>query len=323
MALSLLQHIKQTQTNRLNATIEQLGISRADAVHVVDWTLALALAHVVHLNQRHGTSLVLALLNSKAVDGIWQTLDSAQWIQQLQQHLKADPVVLQAASQQVASTVLAEIFDLVDAASLGEAGLNELLEGQPEHLQGQAPDWVWQQSGLTALCGQVAPVADPTEALDLAAGIASLNKLVREAVSQSKHPVSIPITAQAMPPAHLNTAPDPDLAAHAHPVITAPTQRHAGGLTRVLEPLIALAILAMLYSFFSTSSRDIDATPTPAPITAPAPVETILLPTVLTDDSQLPPLTQPASSDEEATEQAIAEAQRTGAKALKFNDNEL
>lgn len=325
MALSLLQHIQQTQATALNRAVQEMGLGALQAANLVDWTLPLVLAHLVDLNQRHGTGLVLALINTQAVDGIWQTLDQTEWISQVQQHLPADALVLQVASHHLATVVLAEIFALVDAASLGEEGLNELLEGQPEHLQGQAPDWVWQQSGLNSLCGQSAVVADQTEALDLAAGIASLNQLVRQAVSQPHQPISHPITEPAVNSLDLNTTEaQHDAHATGHAAIIIPPQREAGGLTRLLEPLIAVGLLLLLCVLFSQSKLAV--TPVTAPLSQAKPTlasqETALIPTVVASESDLPPMAG-AQLNQSEIERATAEAQRTGAQALQFSDNEL
>lgn len=333
MALSLLQHIRDTQAKQLHHAVQEMGLSASQATTLLNWTLPLVLAHLVDLNQRHGTGLVLALLNTQAVDGIWQTLDQAEWISQLQKHLPADTLVLQVASHHLATVTLAEIFALVEAASLGEEGLNELLEGQSEHLQGQAPDWVWQQAGLTRLCGQAAIVPEPSAELDLAAGIASLNQLVRQAASQTATTTDEPAapatahtaTEQLVTSLDLHkTESHHDDAHAAHHAIVLPPQRDAGRTTRLLEPLIAVALLAFLSVLFDQSNLPI--TPTTAPLSELKPTlasqETPLIPTVVASESDLPPMAgePPALSE---IERATAEAQRTGAQALQFSDNEL
>lgn len=323
MALSLLQHIHKTQASTLNQAVQEMGLNDAQATTLLDWTLPLVLAHLVDLNQRHGTGLVLALINTQAVDGIWQTLDQDEWTNQVQKQLNADPVLLQLASNHIVNVVLAEILTLVDAASLGEDGLNELLDGQTEHLQGQAPDWIWQQAGLSVLCGQAAAEPEPTEAVDLTAGIASLNQLVRQAAKQSQQP----ILESAMTSVDLDNHQPSHHDGHAteHPMIVLAPQRDAGGLTRIFEPVIALGILAVLYALFTASSTRISpvATPlTPIAITASS-QETMLIPTLVADESELPPMSDAQPNQATEAQRAIAEAQRTGAAALQFSDNSL
>ncbi|MFZ3193415.1 MAG: hypothetical protein WA154_09435 [Moraxellaceae bacterium] len=337
MALSLLQHIRDTQATPLHHAVQEMGLSATQATMLLDWTLPLVLAHLVDLNQRHGTGLVLALVNTQAVDGIWQTLDQAEWISQVQKQLPADGLVLQVASHHLATVVLAEIFALVDAASLGEEGLNELLEGQPEHLQGQAPDWVWQQAGLNSLCGQAAVEPEPSAALDLAAGIASLNQLVRQAATHPVKDASVQPTPTQPDPSHPSvehavTSPDLNTTAshhaadahHAHPLIVMPVQRDAGRLTRLFEPLIAAGLLVFLSVLFSQSNLPI--TPVTAPLSYSKPTlasqETALIPTVVASENDLPPMAggQPDLSE---IQRATEEAQRTGTQALQFSDNSL
>lgn len=93
MALSLLQHIRSTQGTALLHAAEEMGLTPAQASTILDWTLPLVLAHLVDLNQRHGTGLVLALVNTQAVDGFWQTLDQTEWINQVQQRLNVEPLL--------------------------------------------------------------------------------------------------------------------------------------------------------------------------------------------------------------------------------------
>ena len=324
MALSLRQHIYDTQATALKRAVQEMGLNAAQASSLLDWTLPLVLAHLVSLNQRHGTGLVLALLNTRPVDGLWQTLDQGEWISQLQQQLPADALVLEMASQHIVSAVLAEVFELVDAASLGEEGLDELLVGQPEHLQGQAPDWVWQLSGLTSLCGQAATVVDPSEALDLAAGIASLNQLVRQAVKHSHS-----ATSSESPMSSIDIDHSAQQQHDEHPAVLLVAQRDAGQLTRVLEPLIAVAILGLLYALFTYSDAPSAAAAmavTAAPIATSA-EESVLIPTLLADESQLPPMSTPSNTAVDgsgtAAPDTLSEAQRTGAQALQFSDNSL
>lgn len=317
MALSLLQHIHTTQATVLHQAVQEMGLNTAQATTILDWTVPLVLAHLVSLNQRHGTGLVLALVNTQAVNGIWQTLDQDEWISQVQKQLNFDPVVLQLASDHIVNVVLAEILALVDAASLGEEGLNELLDGQTEHLQGQAPDWIWQQAGLTALCGQAAVQPEQTDTMDLAAGIASLNKLVRQAANHANQPIS----ESTMSSIELGQTQHHDAE---HPTIHLAPQRDAGCMTRVFEPLIALVLLGFLYALFMCSSARTDlilAPPMPVASTIPS-EESILTPIILADESELPPMSHaPANATE--LQLAIEEAQRTGAQALQFSDNSL
>lgn len=337
MALSLRQHLQDSQAAALSGAIQEMGLSASQAQTLLGWTLPLVLAHLVDLNQRHGTGLVLALINTQAVDGIWQTLDQTEWINQAQKHMATDGLILQVASNHIATVVLAEIFALVDAASLGEAGLQELLDGQPEHLQGQAPDWVWQQAGLTSLCGQAAVEPDQTEALDLATGMASLNQLMRQAATQAITAESVgAVITQPSPPntsveqavtsldLNKTTSPHHDEHHTTHATITLAPQRDAGSITRLLEPLIAAGLLAFLYVLFSQSTLPV--TPAIAPLSEVKPTlasqETPLIPTVVASESDLPPMAG-AQLDQSEIERATAEAQRTGAQALQFSDNSL
>ncbi|MEC7120980.1 MAG: hypothetical protein VXW65_13915 [Pseudomonadota bacterium] len=275
MALSLLQHIRDEQHANLSTTLQKNGLNLADASSLVNWVIPLVLAHLVDLNQRHGTGLVLALVNTQAVDGLWQTLDQERLIGQVQRHINSDGTTIIQSCNQIADAVLSELFILVDTASLGEDGLNELLEGQPEHLQGQAPEWVWSLSGLTVNNNTATP-ANVAEPLDLVAGMASLNQLMQQAAQQPAEP-------------HMHT--------DHHVDIVLPTQRAAGNVTRILEPLIALALLLLLYVFFMHSHQQIvPAAPlVTTPVEQVSTNETPLIPEIISDESALPPLPEDQS----------------------------
>jgi hypothetical protein len=233
MALSLWQHLHDAQSASTVSRLTALVGGKSQAQLVFERTVALTIAHLVSLNQRHGSSLVLALVNTQAVSGFWQTLDQSAVLAELRRELSSSTDQLNKAVDDVAARVLAEVFMLVDMASLGEDGLAELLEGQPEHLQGRAPDWVWTLAGLEQLRGQAAVVEEPV--IDVAAGIATLTALMQNAQHQQEE--------HAM--AHATHHDD-----H-HPMVPEPVFREASTFARALAPVVALAILAFLSYLFS------------------------------------------------------------------------
>lgn len=237
MALSLWQHLQDAQRTASLTRLTALLGRKSDAELVFERTVALTLAHLVSLNQRHGRGLVLALVNTRTVSGLWQTLDQAAVQQALGQELGDTPDQLDKAVDDVAARVLEEVFMLVDMASLGEDGLAELLEGQPEHLQGHAPDWVWTQAGLDNLRGQAVVEAAP--ALDVAAGIASLTALMHTAQHQQEE---LAMGHAAHHDDH-------------HPVVAEPVFRAASRLARALAPLPAALILGLLVCLFSHNPK--------------------------------------------------------------------
>ena len=119
-----------------------------------------------------------------------------------------------------------------------------------------------------------------------------------------------------------------------HPVILLMPQRDAGRITHILEPLIALGLLGLLYLLFIAShtvNRPLDAAPITI-ATATASPETALIPMIVANEAELPPMDSEAAStidpnttnpDATDLQLAIAEAQRTGAQALQFSDNSL
>lgn len=235
MALSLLQHLRDVRRSALiqhNAKHMQPD----QAEQLVDLTLPLVLAHLVNINREHGTSLVIALLNTKAEDGLWKTLDHGHMIHQLSQAVGVDASQATSASNHIAHETLVEVHDLYETASLGEDGLNELLSEQPVMLQGHAPDWVFDIAGLHDVSGQQAVVPADPEELNIESGIAELNALIKDAAHEHDDH-----TDQHPAPAEL------------------PPQREAGGIARFLMPIVALLILValvMLYQHNHKASQD-------------------------------------------------------------------
>jgi hypothetical protein len=231
MALSLLQHLRDVRRSALIQRISK-HMQSEQAEQLVDLSLPLVLAHLVNINREHGTSLVIALLNTKAEDGLWKTLDHQQMIRQLSQTIGIDASQATSASNHIAHETLVEVHDLYETASLGEEGLNELLSEQPIMLQGHAPDWVFDVAGLHDVSGQQAVVPADPEELKIESGIAELNALIKEAAHEHHAPVDT----------------------HHAPVEIAP-QREAGPFARFLMPLIALLILVALVVMYQNNHQ--------------------------------------------------------------------
>lgn len=302
MALSLLQHVRDMQHDPLaQRLVPDLGQQATE--QLIEQASAWVLAHISSLNQRHGSALALALVNTRSIDGLWQTLDRAQAVHVWAAQLGVSTEQIDRALNPIAQAVLDEVHELSEAASLGEDGLGELLQGQPSHLQGHAPDWIWHSAGLPELAGQAA-VAEP-EVIDLASGIASLTALMKQAQDGNlddkaattetdapqpepvaepvqkpvkESPVATPV-AQPTPvtapvvvatettPHHssttdMNTAKNHHTPAdhahadtnHAHST-ELPEFAAAGTLSKLIAPLVALALLLLLIVLFGQNPR--------------------------------------------------------------------
>ncbi|WP_168461952.1 hypothetical protein [Acinetobacter sp. A1] len=108
---------------------------------------------------------------------------------------------------------LAELKQLDHTGNFGNKGIGELLLGQIEHLSGQADDWIWLTNELTELKGSK-PI--PQEELSLEASMKEFNQMVQQH-SHDNHAEIELIEA------------------------TVPTW------SKVLEPIVAIAILAILW----------------------------------------------------------------------------
>ena len=117
---------------------------------------------------------------------------------------------------EVLSLQLTELKQLDDTGHYGIKGLRELITGQVEHLSGQAADWIWLTSELTELKGSK-PM--PEEELSLEETMKEFNQMV-----------------------HQN-----NVAEH-HEQITEVEKTVVPTWAKILEPVVALAVLWVLYS---------------------------------------------------------------------------
>lgn len=108
---------------------------------------------------------------------------------------------------------LAELKQLDHTGNFGNKGIGELLLGQIEHLSGQADDWIWSTNELTELKGSK-PI--PQEELSLEASMKEFNQMVQQH-SHDNH-AEIELTEATVPT-----------------------------WSKVLEPIVAIAILAILW----------------------------------------------------------------------------
>ena len=119
---------------------------------------------------------------------------------------------------EVLTLQLLELKQLNDIGNLGIQGLRELLLGQVEYLSGQAPDWVWSTNDLIELKGSKPNLE---EEISLATTMKEFNQMVHQQ--------------------HTPTNDDQHLRLEAT-VNIVPTW------AKILEPIVALAILWILYS---------------------------------------------------------------------------
>jgi outer membrane protein OmpA-like peptidoglycan-associated protein len=154
MALSLLQHLRETQGAELVAEItKNYGLTTEKATGFINAGLALVVGRLVNINQTQGTSAVLDILKRQDSVLLWMGSDLSNAQKELTGLVAIDEVTSLQALNLIAERSLVEINTLEQAASLGKEGLNELLDGQAVHLQGHFPDWIYTAAGLPALIG--------------------------------------------------------------------------------------------------------------------------------------------------------------------------
>ncbi len=155
MTLSLLQHLRETQgASLVRDTAQQFGLAQDRATGFINAGLALVVGRLVNINQTQGTNAVLAILEHRDTTALWRDIDFSHAHQELIQLGGLDNPTSLNAVNLIAERSLGAIDELEQQASLGKEGLNELLDGQNQFLQGQFPDWIYDAVGLPALIGQ-------------------------------------------------------------------------------------------------------------------------------------------------------------------------
>lgn len=154
MTLSLLQHLRETQGAALVGEVtERYGLSVDKATGFINAALALVVGRLVNINQTQGTSAVLEILDKHDTSELWKNTDFSGALRELSALGGTDETTNLQALNLIGERSLAAVHSLEQTASLGKEGINELLEGQPEHLQGHFPDWIYAAAGLPALIG--------------------------------------------------------------------------------------------------------------------------------------------------------------------------
>lgn len=154
------------------------------------------------------------------------TID-ALYIQEVSRHLTTSPQnqspldkkQLEQTISEILLLQLTELKQLDQTGNLGKIGLNELFTGQIEHLSGQADDWVWSTNQLTELLGSKPKIQEDI----------SLDETMKE-FNQMVHT------------AHHDTD-NHTIDSHS----LEPLQEVVPTWSRIVAPLVALAVLVFLY----------------------------------------------------------------------------
>lgn len=154
MTLSLLQHLRETQGAALVGEVtERYGLSVEKATGFINATLALVVGRLVNINQTQGTSTVLDILDKHDTSELWKNINFSDALKELSALGGTDETTNLQILNLIGERSLSAVHNLEQTAGLGKEGINELLEGQKEHLQGHFPDWIYAAAGLPALIG--------------------------------------------------------------------------------------------------------------------------------------------------------------------------
>lgn len=171
MAFSLLDHVQQNKQVQLNLLLAEIAPEKRKEL------LAFILGRLVKLDRQLPEQTYQAI---QAIDPIffWTNLDQQLTLCATSQQMMLTENSIQQALEKLFVLTISEIKQLDEAANLEQEGVSELLQGQVEHLQGQAPDWLWDLIQLDELKGQTTEAEAP---VDLNKSIADLSSMIQEA----------------------------------------------------------------------------------------------------------------------------------------------
>jgi outer membrane protein OmpA-like peptidoglycan-associated protein len=196
MALSLLQHLRESQgANLVGEVTQSYGLSIERATGFINAGLALVVGRLVNINQTQSTTAVLDILENQDSAALWRDADLSIAHKELTGLGGIDETSTLQALNLIAVRSLAEINNLEQTASLGKEGMNELLDGQAEHLQGHFPDWIYTAAGLPTLIGLGIFNAVKESVASLGSVLRHASDSVAEAVSDVAHKASEATTA--------------------------------------------------------------------------------------------------------------------------------
>jgi flagellar motor protein MotB len=196
MALSLLQHLRESQgANLVGEVTQSYGLSIERATGFINAGLALVVGRLVNINQTQSTTAVLDILENQDSAALWRDADLSIAHKELTGLGGIDETTSLQALNLIAVRSLTEINTLEQTASLGKEGVNELLDGQAEHLQGHFPDWIYTAAGLPTLIGLGIFNAVKESVASLGSVLRQASDSVTEAVSDVAHKASEATTA--------------------------------------------------------------------------------------------------------------------------------
>ncbi len=207
MAFDLVQYfVEQIETQKPELLSDLARDEKRQYLREIN---ALTLGELIQQSKTNGTKVYQEISNPDEL-----------YIQEVSRHLTTSSSNASALSKNVLEPLTTEIFrlqlnelkQLHDTGSHTPQSIQELLNGQIEHLSGQADDWVWSTNNLLELKGSKPTVQ---EEISLDESMKEFNQMVNQ---HSQHEPSTEITEVAVPT-----------------------------WSKIIEPVVAIAILWVLY----------------------------------------------------------------------------
>ena len=208
MAFDLVQYFEEQIETQKPELLSDL--SRDEKRQHIREINALTLGALIQQSKTNGTKVYQEISNPDEL-----------YIQEVSRHLTTNSsnastlprTELEQLTTEVFRLQLNELKQLHDTASHTLQSINELLNGQIEHLSGQADDWVWTTNHLSELIGSKPNLQ---EEISLDESMKEFNQMVNQ---QSQHDHETEVIEVNVP-----------------------------AWSKVLEPIVAIAILWVLYS---------------------------------------------------------------------------
>ncbi len=215
MAFDLVHYFtEQIKSQKPQLLAEQVHPARCESIHQLN---CLCLGQLIVL-WRQAPDALYAEISQQ--DPLYVQQLARQLTTGSHAHFTLSMSTLETSLTTILTLQLAELKQLDDTAHFGLSGMGELLNGQIEHLSGQAVDWVWQCNGLTELIGSKA--SEPEAEISLTATIKEFHQMVQQ---HDTHPT----------PSTFETPLE----------VATPTW------AKIAAPLVALATLAYLWNWYS------------------------------------------------------------------------
>lgn len=249
MAFELLPHFQSSLLTPLSQILSaSSAVTSDDARQHARSLLSLGLVELLAVLTHQGQTALFGFVEHKDAQGLLKSLDMEHFSPEMTAPTRVDAEQFRIWHEIVLEKILEELKQFSDIASLGEAGLAELINGQWEHLA-SIPQWMWNATQLSSTAARHSMVSHSESApmdteQQLQENMAGLMQLMKQAQHSS-------IASQDVH--HL----------HDHPEIALPVFLQAPAWSKCVLPLLAVAVMIGLTWLYGQDLATATERPTP------------------------------------------------------------